>query len=142
MCKNISFFYSFFMCNCRYTLCVTPANRGSPWHVPPWAVFVCVNCIYGNYETTYRSSSTWLLHVTERLLYLLDLCKRNYPSTLYSSSTIYGIYADFILFALNLFVDIFNVQKLFLNGCCMVFWSLLFLRIIKKKLIIILIIIW
>lgn len=98
MCKNISFFYSFLTCNCRYTLCVTPANRGSPWRVPPWAVFVCVSCIYGNYETTYRSSSMWLSRATERLWYLLDLCKRNYPSTLYSSSTIYENYAELFLF--------------------------------------------
>lgn len=98
MCKNISFFYSILMCNCRYTLCVTPANRGSPWRVPPWAVFVCVSYIYGNYETTYRSSSMWLSRATERLWYLLDLCKRNYPSTLYSSSTIYENYADFFFF--------------------------------------------
>lgn len=132
MCKNISFFYSFLTCNCRYTLCVTPANRGSPWRVPPWAVFVCVSYIYGNYETTYRSSSMWLSRATERLWYLRDLCKRNYPSTLYSSSTIYENYAELFLFFL-LFVEIFNVQKLFLNGFCMVFWSLLFLTIIEKK---------
>lgn len=98
MCKNISFFYSFLTCNCRYTLCVTPANRESPWRVPPWAVFVCVSCIYGNYETTYRSSSMWLSRATERLWYLRDLCKRNYPSTLYSSSTIYENYAELFLF--------------------------------------------